>query len=138
MSVPAQRDPNGRWLPGFAPNPTGRPAAVKEVRDLARQHTPAAIARLAELMNDNNPTVALAAIDQLLNRGYGKPMQAVDVETRTYDMSQLYLLAAQRANADAHLRDQQIVDVTPSALAPSAADAPVSEIESSTSSETDC
>src|SRR5215471_3126130 len=113
MSVPAQRGPNGRWLPGFAPNPSGRPAAVKEVRDLARQHTPSALARLVELMNSKNEATALAAIDQLLNRGYGKPVQAVESEVRTFDMGQLYLAAVQAVNS---VPPAPPVDVTPPLL----------------------
>jgi hypothetical protein len=116
MSVPAQRDPNGRWLPGFAPNPSGRPAAVREVRDLARQHTALAIERLVELMRSGNDATALAAIDQLLNRGWGKPVQAADVEVRKFDMAKLWAEAAKLANAE---EATKLVEVTPEPPAPS-------------------
>jgi hypothetical protein len=107
MSVPApKRDARGRLLPGFTANPSGRPAIIKEVRELAREHVPDAIKRLAELVNSPNETIALAAIDQLLNRVYGKPVQAVESEVRKFDMAQLYLAATQQANG--------VVDVTPS------------------------
>jgi hypothetical protein len=100
MSVAApKRDTRGRLLPGFTANPSGRPAIIKEVRELARAHVPAAIERLAKLVNSPNETIALAAIDQLLNRVYGKPVQAIDSEVRKFDMAQLYLAAVQTVNA---------------------------------------
>jgi hypothetical protein len=91
---------DGTMLPGFSAHPAGRPAAAKEVRDLARQHTALAIERLVELMRSENDATALAAIDQLLNRAWGKPVQAADVEVRKFDMAQLYLAAVQAANAE--------------------------------------
>jgi hypothetical protein len=113
MSMPSpKRDARGRLLPGFTANPSGRPAIIKEVRELARAHVPAAIERLAELVNSPNETIALAAIDQLLNRVYGKPVQAVENEVRKFDMAQLYLAAVQAANAEPPSTTQ--VDVTPS------------------------
>jgi hypothetical protein len=93
-----QRDERGRLLPGFTANPSGRPAIIKEVRELAREHVPAAITRLVELMNSKNEGTALAAIAQLLDRVYGKPPQAVDATVQKFDMSQLYLAAVRGAN----------------------------------------
>jgi hypothetical protein len=63
------------------PNPGGRPAVAREVRDLARSYGPEAIAKLHELMrNGKSEQVQLAAAEELLNRGYGRPMQQVHIE----------------------------------------------------------
>jgi hypothetical protein len=48
-----------------------------EVAALARQHTRAAIARLVMLMGSPDPAVSLAACNAILDRGHGKPAQAV-------------------------------------------------------------
>lgn len=62
---------------GQSGNPGGRPKENAEVKALARQHGPRAISRLAELMEGEDPRVAVAASQALLDRGYGKPAQVV-------------------------------------------------------------
>ena len=72
------RDANGRWLLGApSPNAGGRPRVVAEIRDLARQHGPAAVRRLVQLMRSDDEQVAVAACRVLLDRGYGRPEQAL-------------------------------------------------------------
>lgn len=74
------RDKSGRWLPGHVPNPKGRPRVAHEVRLLAQQHCPAAIAKIAELMvGAEDQRVQLAAAEAILDRGVGRPIQAVEV-----------------------------------------------------------
>jgi hypothetical protein len=48
-----------------------------EVRALARQYTEAAIKRLAQLMGSADGDTAPAACTAILDRGWGKPAQAV-------------------------------------------------------------
>lgn len=62
---------------GKSGNPGGRPKESAEVKALAREHGPAAIKKLAELMNCGNPRTEVAAAQALLDRGYGKPAQAI-------------------------------------------------------------
>jgi len=62
---------------GQSGNPGGRPKEVAEVRELAKEHGPAAIERLAELMGSDNERTAVAACEAILNRGYGRPAQSV-------------------------------------------------------------
>ncbi len=69
--------PDGRWPRGVSGNPGGRPRALREVLDLARQHTVRAIERLAELMDSEDEGIALRACEALIDRGWGKPQ---DVE----------------------------------------------------------
>lgn len=69
----------GRFKPGVSGNPGGRPKREGEVRELARAHTEAAIAKLAELMTNRDPRVALRAAEALLDRAWGRPGQAVEL-----------------------------------------------------------
>ena len=62
---------------GRSGNPGGRPKENAEVKALARQHGPAAIQKLADLMNCGNPRTEVAAAQALLDRGFGKPVQPI-------------------------------------------------------------
>lgn len=76
-----------KFQKGQSGNPGGRPKVLETVRDLARQHGPAAFERVVSLMASDDERVAFAAAQEILNRAYGKPTQTVDmtatVETRT-------------------------------------------------------
>lgn len=65
------------FVKGQSGNPGGRPKENAEIKALAREHGPKAIERLAELMGGDDPRVAVAAAQALLDRGYGKPAQAI-------------------------------------------------------------
>jgi hypothetical protein len=71
-------------------NPGGRPAMPKtseerrfdaDMRQLAREHGPDAIAKIRAIMDDENaPHMArLNAANSLLDRGYGRPGQSVEL-----------------------------------------------------------
>ena len=73
------------WQKGQSGNPGGRVGVPAEVRELARKHTPQAIDRLVHWMNSDNASASVAAANALLDRGYGKPAQLVNVSVE--DMS---------------------------------------------------
>jgi hypothetical protein len=54
------------------------------VAELAREHTADAIATLAEIMSDRKalPSARVAAATAMLDRGYGRPPQSLDVTQR--------------------------------------------------------
>lgn len=65
---------------GKSGNPGGRPKVLVDVQKLARQHVPAAIAELARLaVKAKSETARIAACRELLDRGYGKSRQALDI-----------------------------------------------------------
>jgi hypothetical protein len=66
---------------GRSGNPGGRPKVVAEVRDLARAQTAQAIATLSAIMSSAKAPAAarVAAANSLLDRGWGRPTQAMDV-----------------------------------------------------------
>ena len=70
---------------GQSGNPGGRPKEVAGVRELARQHTPDAVATLVAIMQNEDapPAARVSAANSLLDRGYGRPNQAVSVSTDT-------------------------------------------------------
>jgi hypothetical protein len=69
---------------GESGNPGGRPKVIGELRELAREHAPDAIKELARLaIKAKSETARVAAIRELLDRGYGKAAQVLDTELDT-------------------------------------------------------
>ena len=67
---------------GISGNPGGRPKVIGEVRDLARAYTIEAIETLNSIMSDKKAPAAarIAAAQAILDRGYGKPSQYMNIE----------------------------------------------------------
>ena len=72
------------WKPGQSGNPNGRPAVVREIRDLARAKTTIAFDTLcAACQSEDAPWAArVAAAAHILDRGYGKPTQNINAAVR--------------------------------------------------------
>src|SRR3984893_8396285 len=69
---------NGQFPPGASGNPGGRPAALSEVRELARMHTATAITKLVKIAERGKSEMAcIAAATALLDRGWGRPTQPI-------------------------------------------------------------
>jgi len=102
--IAPQRDRNGRWLRGSrSPNAGGLSREKRELIDLARERSPAALDKIFAIMNDEAvpPAVQLAAAGMIIDRGYGKARAEVSVESqgRTLEDMLTEIWAAKHAAA---------------------------------------
>lgn len=67
------------FQPGQSGNPNGRRPVLKQIQELAQQHSEMAFAKIIELCGSDDEKVALAAAREILDRGYGKPAQAMEL-----------------------------------------------------------
>jgi hypothetical protein len=79
LAPPVPRAADGKFVKGFSGHPSGVRAIPPEIRELARAHGPRAIARLVVLMHSDDEAICIAAIRELLNRGYGRPESTVNL-----------------------------------------------------------
>ena len=84
------------WKPGQSGNPLGRPPRHLDLAALAREHTVEAVEKLVEVMRGDDHSRALYAVQQLLDRGWGKPITPIVDETPPESLSLLHLIAARR------------------------------------------
>jgi hypothetical protein len=89
MTVPARRGAHGHFMPGISGNPGGRTSALSEVRELLKPHVALYVQRLNELVRHPDPTVALSALREALDRLLGKPVQSVESDVRTVDFTKM-------------------------------------------------
>jgi hypothetical protein len=65
-----------KWEKGCpSPNPGGRPKTA-ELRELCKTYTEKAVQRLVELLDSTSDMVKMKAACELLDRAWGKPVQA--------------------------------------------------------------
>lgn len=65
---------------GQSGNPSGRPKVPQHIREMARALTEEAIGTAAEIMRNPAETgsARMAAVNAILDRGWGKPSQPLD------------------------------------------------------------
>ena len=66
---------------GQSGNPGGRPKELRDIIELARSHGHHAIETLAKIMTNPKapPAARVAAANAILDRGFGKPLQGVEL-----------------------------------------------------------
>jgi hypothetical protein len=98
------RNAAGQFTPGMSGNPTGRGRLEGEIRTLARQYTATAITRLAEICLFGKDREAIVAAQELLDRGWGRPAQAVQFEDLTPPKPSMPASTMSAADACEHYR----------------------------------
>lgn len=109
----AKKSGNPNWVKGGAsPNPAGRPAVLRDLREAARGFSAEALETLATVMRDPDAPHAsrVAAAKELLDRGFGKAVQSVDVDVKL-DVSAIQAAELMRLSAAA--KEIKVIDVTP-------------------------
>lgn len=77
----------GRFQKGQSGNPNGRPKKSKNLFDAeqaCKGLAPDAFKTLSELLDSDNETIRLKAVQMILDRAYGKPKQAIDADITSH------------------------------------------------------
>ena len=90
-----------KFQKGQSGNPGGRPKEVAEVRELAREHTEDAINALTEIMKNKDapPAARVSAANALLDRGFGRAPQSIDLNQTGPDLAEMLRERIERAKA---------------------------------------
>ena len=73
----------GRWVKGQSGNPGGRPKMPEDLKRAMQGLAENAIKVLREAMESDDLRARIMAASHVLDRGYGKPTQAVDLTAKT-------------------------------------------------------
>lgn len=65
---------------GKSGNPGGRPKLDNKIKEMALKHCPRALETALDLLNSEDERIRLQAANTILDRGVGKPFQAITGE----------------------------------------------------------
>lgn len=68
-----------KFQKGKSGNPGGRTKQDKQIKEVAQKYGLDCIKGLAELMRSDDPKVRLGAIKEMLDRGFGKASQQLEI-----------------------------------------------------------
>jgi hypothetical protein len=105
-----------RFKKGQSGNPGGRPKVAGHIRELAQQHGEDAIKVLvAEMTNPESTAPArIAAAIALLDRGYGKPQQTVELHNFNHETEMTEAELERIARGDAADGSERAAEASPS------------------------
>lgn len=86
------RESNGRWQKGHSGNPTGKNAGYFAFQQLARDNSEEALNKLIDIMRTGCDRDALRAAEIIIERGYGKAQQHINITDEVDGMSDEALL----------------------------------------------
>jgi hypothetical protein len=67
------------WRKGVSGNPGGRPKELGDLRVYCRQFSRQAVDALVAALNASHERTRVAAAEALLDRGYGRPIQGLEI-----------------------------------------------------------
>ena len=107
-----KRKPGGlrtsSWKPGQSGNPNGRPKPDVDIAALARVHGPRCVKVVVDLLSSEDEKMRLSAAIALLDRGFGRPKQEMDINSNS--TIELHLVAA-RAISQTLIEQQSTPDI---------------------------
>ena len=98
------------WTPGRSGNPSGRAKSEIDIAELARKHGPRCIAVAVELLDDPDSRIRLGALNALLDRGFGRPVQAITSPDGTSN-AMMHLLAATALSQEMQAEPRRVVTI---------------------------
>jgi hypothetical protein len=109
------RDAGGHFVKGQSGNPRGRVDARFDITEMAKKYGPECIRVIADLLHDEDARIRLTAATTLLDRGFGRPVQAVADATNGQNITFLHLVAAraisEQINGTPRTIDAETTDV---------------------------
>src|SRR4051794_39200595 len=96
-----------RFAKGQSGNPGGRPKVEGLVRELAQQQTTIALKTLVECLDDANGRVRVSAAVALLDRGWGRPAQSVEVSSTDEEINVVERIREARRRATASMQEHE-------------------------------
>jgi len=83
---PKRRAGNPNWVKGVGGNPNGRPKKALEFQLLMQGHSELAIQTLIDVLKTGKNAEKLTAAQEVLNRAYGKAVQAtVNTQVKSFE-----------------------------------------------------
>ena len=83
---PKNKGGNPNWVKGVGGNPNGRPKKALAFQILMQEHAPQAIETLLEVLKTGKNAEKLTAAQEVLNRAYGKAVQAtVNTQVKSFE-----------------------------------------------------